>query len=164
MSYNKGTGQFGKGNMWAMIRQLLAGAGSINASDQSGAGGLQVIKGTYDFNVDGGAIGTILINQSPIIPVNFIVLGGILDPITTFNSGGGATVAVGIGSGANAAALKVAAGFAGYVGGTPLAMLPIWSGGFFKTAADAPLSITVAAAALTAGKMAIHIVGVPAGE
>ena len=164
MSYNKGTGQFGRGNMWAMIRQLLEAQGSINASDQSGAGGLQVIKGTYDFSVDGGAIGAILLASSPIIPAGFIILGGIIDPITTLNGGGGATVAVGVGSGAQAASLKVAAGFATYIGGTPLAMLPIWTSGFFKLTADSKLSITVAVAALTAGKMAVHVVGVPAGE
>jgi hypothetical protein len=164
MSYNKGIGQFGKGNMWAMIRQLLSAQGSINASAQQGAGALQVAKGTYDFAVDGGAVGTIQLVSSPIIPANSIILGGILDPITTFNGGGGATVAVGIGTGASTAALKAAAGFATYVGGTPLVMLPVWSAAFFKLAADGKLSVTVAVAALTAGKMAIDIVYVPAGE
>lgn len=166
MSYNKGQSQFGslRGNMWAMIRQLLDAQGSINASDQLGSGGLQAIKATYDFSIDGGAIGTILLTNSQIIPANFIVLGGILFPITTFNSGGGATVAVGVGNGAQTAAIKAAAGFAGYVAGTPLVIIPVWSAGFFALTADSKVSITVATAALTAGKMAIHLVGVAAGE
>jgi len=165
MPYNKGQGSFGvtKGNMFAMLRQLTEGQGSINESDQFGAGGLQVIKATYDFAVDGGLVGTILLSQSLIVPADFVVLGGILNPITTFNGGGGATVAVGIGNGAQTAALKAATGFASYVGGTSLAVLPIFSSGFFTLAADGKISITVAVAALTAGKMAINIIGVPYG-
>ena len=165
MPYNKGQGSFGvtKGNMFAMLRQLTEGQGSINEGDQYGAGGLQVIKATYDFSVDGGAIGTILLNQSLIVPADFVVLGGIINPITTLNGGGGATVAVGIGNGAQTAALKAAAGFATYVGGTSLAVIPVWSAGFFTLAADGKISITVAVAALTAGKLAINIVGLPYG-
>lgn len=164
MSYNKGTGQFGRGNMWAMIRQLLEGQGSTNPSDQSGSGGLQVLKATYDFAVDGGAIGTILLAASQIIPAGAIILGGIIDPITTLTSGGAATVAVGVGNGAQTAALKAAAAFGTYVGGTPLAMIPVWSAGFFKVAADGKISITIAAATVTGGKFAVHVVYVMAGE
>lgn len=164
MSYNKGQGQFGKGNIWAMQRQLIDGQGSINPSMQSGAGSLQTVKATYDFAVDGGAIGTILLAASKIIPAGAIVLGGIIDPITLPTSGGAATIAVGLGSGANAAALKAAAAFGTYIPGTPLAVLPVWSAGFFETALDQKISITIAAATVTGGKFAIHIVFVMSGE
>jgi len=165
MPYNKGQGSFGvtKGNMFAMLRQLTEGQGSINEADQYGAGGLQVIKGTYDFAVDGGLVGTILLANSLIIPADFVVLGGIVAPITTLNGGGGATVAIGFGNGAQVASLKAAAGFATYAAGTPLTLIPAWSSAYVVVAADTKLSITVAVAALTAGKMAIHIVGVPYG-
>lgn len=166
MSYNKGQGSFGpqRGNMWAMLRQLTDSQGSMNASDQFGGGGLQVLKATYDFTIDGGAISTILLANSQVIPAGAIILGGIIDPITTLTSGGAATVAVGIGNGASAAALKAAAAMGTYVGGTPLAMIPVWSAGFFKLAADGKISITIAAATVTGGKFAIHICWVPAGE
>lgn len=164
MSYNKGQGQFGKGNIWAMLRQLLEGQGSINPSMQSGAGSLQVLKATYDFAVDGGAIGTILLAASKIVPTGAIILGGIIDPITLPTSGGAATIAVGLGSGANAAGLKAAAAFGTYIPGTPLAVLPVWSAGFFETAADQKISVTIAGATVTAGKFAVHIVYVMSGE
>ena len=164
MSYNTGQSQFPRGNMWAMLKKLVESQGANNASDQAGGGGLQVAKATYDFSVDGGAISTIQLFSSQVIPAGAIILGGIIDPITTLTSGGAATVAVGVGSGAQTAALKAAAAFGTYIGGTPLAMIPVWSAGFFKVAADGKISITIAAATVTGGKFAVHIVFVMAGE
>ena len=165
MSYNKGQGQFSRrGNMWAMIRQLVESQGSINPGAQQGGGGLEVTKATYDFAVDGGAISTIQLFNSPILPAGTIILGGIIDPITTLTSGGAATVAVGVGSGAQTAAIKAAAAMGTYAGGTPLAMIPVWSAGFFTVAADGKLSVTIAAATVTGGKFAIHVVSVRSGE
>lgn len=163
MAYNKGQSQFGKGNIWAMLRQLLDGQGANNANDQFGGGALQVVKATYDFAVDGGAIGTIQLFNSLVIPAGAIILGGICDPITTLTSGGGATMAIGIGSAAQTAAIKAAAAFGTYVGGTPLAILPIWSGGFFAVAADGKVSVTIAGGTITGGKVAIHLVYVMQG-
>lgn len=165
MSYNKGQGQYGgRGNMWAMIRQLLDSQGSNNASDQAGSGALQVVKATYDFTVDGGAIATIQPVNSPIIPAGAIILGGIIDPIVTPTSGGAATIAIGIGTGAQVAAIKAALAMGTYVAGTPLVMLPIWTSGFFKTTADGKITFTIATATVTAGKISVHIVYVMGGE
>ena len=162
MSYNKGQSQFGQGNMWAMIRQLIAAQGSINPSDQSGAGALQEARATYDFSLDGGAIATILPVNSPIIPAGALVQGAIIYPITLPASGGAATIAIGVG--AQTAVIKGATGFATYVAGAQLVALPIWASGFFKVTTDAKISFTVAAATLTAGKIAVTIFYSMAGE
>jgi hypothetical protein len=164
MSYTKGQSQFGRGNMWAMIRSLLEGQGSINPGDQVGLGALQVAKATYDFTVDGGAIATIQPVSSPIIPAGAIVLGGIIHASVAPTSGGGATIAIGIGTGAQATAIKAATAIATYALNTPVVVIPVWSAGFFKTTADGKITFTIAAAALTAGKIDVHIVYVMGGE
>jgi hypothetical protein len=158
MSYNTGQGQFGRGNMKAMDRKLVEGQGGNNSGDQFGAAGAQVAKATYDFSVDGGGIGTILLANSLVIPAGAIIFGGLIDGITLPASGGGATIAVGLGSGAQAAALKAAAGFATYSAGTILALIPVWTAATaFVVAADTKISVTIAAATLTAGKFAVEI-------
>jgi hypothetical protein len=150
--------------MWAMLRSLLEGKGAINPSMQKGLGALQEAKATYDFSVDGGAVGTITPVNSPVIPAGAIVLGAIIYPITLPTSGGGATIAIGFGSGAQAALIKGATAIATYVAGTPLVALPIWASGFFKVAVEGKVTFTVATAALTAGKIQVSFVYVMAGE
>lgn len=160
MSYNKGQGSFGsqRGNMWAMLRQLVESQGPMNPSDQQGGGGAQLAKATYDFSVDGGAIGTILLVSSPVIPVGAIIFGGLIDIPVTLTSGGAATVAIGLGSGAQAAALKAATGFATYANGSILPLIPVWTAASaFIVAADTKISVTIAAATVTAGKVAVNI-------
>jgi hypothetical protein len=165
MSYNRGQGQFGRGNIWTMIRQLTDAQGSINPSMQSGAGGLQTAKATYDFAVDGGAVGTITLKNSPVIPAGAIILGGIEHGITLPTSGGAATIAIGFGSGAQSALLKAATAIASYVAGVPRELIPKWtSATIFKVTTEGKITITVATAALTAGKFDIHIVYVMGGE
>lgn len=159
MSYNKGQGQFSRrGNMWAMIRQLVDAQSGINPSFQAGSAGAEVAKATYDFSVDGGAISTILLASSQIIPTGAIIFGGLIDIPVTLTSGGGATMAIGLGSGAQAAALKAATGFATYANGSILPLIPVWTAASaFIVAADTKISVTIAAAALTAGKVAVQI-------
>lgn len=166
MSYNRGQGQFGShGNLWAMIRQLLDAQGSINPSMQSGAGALQEVKATYDFSVDGGAVGAITLKASPLIPANAIIFGGAIYPITTPTSAGAATIAVGLGTGAQAAALKAAANDETYAAGTALAIIPVFTiASAVKVTAESKVTITVATAALNAGKFSVHLFYFMPGE
>lgn len=161
MSYNRGQGQFGRGNIWAGIKQTADGETSINLSDQAGYGALQVAKATYDFALDGGVIGLILPVNSPVIPAGAVVLGAIIFPIT-LPTGGASTIAIGVG--AQAAVIKGATAIATYVAGAPLVALPVWASGFFLVTTSAKISFTVAGANLTAGKIAVHIVYVMGGE
>lgn len=165
MSYSTGQGQFPRGNMWVMIRKLVESQGSINAGMQSGGGALQEVKATYDFSVDGGAVGAITLKASPLIPANAIIFGGFIYGITTPTSAGAATIAVGLGTGAQAAALKAAANDETYAAGSTLAIIPVFTAAsVVKVAAESKITITVATAALNAGKFSVHLFYFMAGE
>lgn len=126
-----------------------------------GNGGLGVIgnaKMTYDFAVDGGAIGLITPANSPTLPINAIILGGTLDITTTLTSGGSATIAVGLGAGAQVAALKAALAVASWTA-AQLAIIPVFTAAtYLKVAAATALTLTVATAALTAGKFDLNVI------
>lgn len=165
MSYSVGQGQFGKGNMWAMIKSLLSGQGSINAGAQRGAGALQEVKATYDFAVDGGAVATITPKATVTIPAGAVIFGGFIQGITLPTSGGGATIAIGLGSGAQAAALKAATAIATYVAGATVALIPVFTAAsVVKVAAETPITFTIGTAALTAGKVQVTIFYYMQGE
>lgn len=166
MSYSTGQGQFSpRGNMWAMIRSLLEGKGAINAGAQRGAGALQEIKVTYDFSVDGGAVATITPKSSVLIPAGAVIFGGFIQGITLPTSGGGATIAIGLGSGAQVAALKAATAIATYVAGATVALIPVFTAAsVVKAAADTFVTFTIATAALTAGKVQVTLYYYMQGE
>lgn len=166
MSYNTGQGQFSpRGNMWAMLRSLLEGKGAINPSMQRGLGALQEAKTTYDFSVDGGAVGTITPKATVIIPAGAVIFGGFIQGITLPTSGGGATIAIGLGSGAQVAALKAATAIATYVAGATVALIPVFTAAsVVKAAADTAITFTIATAALTAGKVQVTVFYYMQGE
>jgi hypothetical protein len=123
----------------------------------SGLGILGNAKMTYDFAVDGGAVSTITPTNSPTIPNKAIILGGTIDITTTLTSGGSATIALGLGSGGQAAALKAALAVASW-GAGQLAIIPVFTAAtYYKATAAAKLSLTIATAALTAGKFDVNV-------
>lgn len=158
MSYNTGQGQFGgRGNMWAMIKSLLEGKGSINAGAQRGAGALQEVKVTYDVAVDGGAIATITPKATVIIPAGAVIFGGFIQGIT-LPVGPGASIAIGLGSGAQVAALKAATVIATYAAGATVAILPLFTAAsVVKAVAETPITFTISGAVLTAGKVQVSV-------
>lgn len=166
MSYSVGQGQFSpRGNMWAMIKSLLSGQGSINAGAQKGAGALQEVKVTYDFSVDGGAVGTITPKSSILIPAGAVIFGGFIQGITLPTSGGAATIAIGLGSGAQVAALKAATAIATYAAGATVAIIPVFAAAnVVKAAAETFVTFTIATAALTAGKVQVTLFYYMQGE
>jgi hypothetical protein len=156
MSYNKGQSQFGRGNIWAALKQTVLGETGVNASDQFGFGPAQHAKFTYDFAVNGGAQTTILLGNQ-IIPAGAIIYGGLINGIT-LPVGPGASIAIGLGSGAQAAALKAATAIATYAAGAIVALIPVWTAASaFRVAADTLPSVTISGAALTAGKFSVDI-------
>lgn len=164
MSYNKGQSQFGRGNIWAMMRQLVEGQTGINASDQLGMGALQEVKVTYDFSVDGGAISTITPKASLIIPAGAVIFGGFIQGIT-LPVGPGATIAIGLGSGAQVAALKAATAIATYAAGATVALIPVFTAAsVVKAVADTFVTFTIATAVLTAGKVQVTLYYYMQGE
>lgn len=156
MSYNGGQSQFGRGNVWAALKQIVNGLTGVNASDQFGFGPAQHAKFTYDFAVNGGAISTIQLGGQ-VIPSGAIIYGGLINGIT-LPVGPGATIAIGLGSGAQAAALKAATAIATYSVGAIVALIPVWTAASaFRVAADTLPSVTIAAGTLTAGKFSVDI-------
>ena len=118
-----------------------------------------VIKGVYDFAVDGGAVGQINLKDDKgnliSLPVGAIVTKAYIDVITTLTSGGSATIAVGAqASGDLLAATAVASWAAGLLAadavGTVATMKKI-------ATSDKPLRLDIAVAALTAGKAKVFI-------
>lgn len=149
-----------RGNLWAMLRYLSnLGFSRLSPFDANdGMGLVGNAKMTYNFAVHGGAIGTITPTLSPTLPAGAIILGGTIDITTTLTSGGAATIALGLGSGAQVAALKAATAVATYAAGQ-LTLVPIFTAAtYVKVAAATKLTLTIAAVALTAGKLDVNIV------
>lgn len=121
----------------------------------SSSGAIGVSRATYNFAIDGGAIGAIIPSISPVIPANAIVFGGIINVITA-PTGAGASIALGTSAGSSSTALKAATVIANYTG--LVALVPVWSAGSsFKMSAAGQIQLTVSGAALTAGKMDILV-------
>lgn len=135
--------------VWANISGAVVGNGGLGAVGNA--------KMTYDFAVDGGAVSVITPTNSPTIPLNAIILGGTIDITTTLTSGGAATIALGLGSGAQVAALKGATAVASWTAGQ-LALVPVFTAAtYVKAAAATRLTVSIAAFALTAGKFDVNL-------
>lgn len=122
-------------------------------------------KMTYDFAVDGGAIGLITPVNSPLIPKNAIIYGGFIDVITGVTSGGAATISLGTSAGSSAASLKAAVILGTEFAAGIRALVPVFTAGSsVKMTAEGLLTMTVAAFALTAGKFEVDVVYFMGGE
>ena len=145
-----------RGNLWARLREAVD---IFGLGRRSGLGMVGHAKMTWDFSVDGGGIATITPADSPVLPAGAIILGGVIDIITTLTSGGAATIALGLGSGAQVASLKVATAVATYAAGLTVPLTEVFTGAtYLKVAADTRMTLTVAAFALTAGKLSVNLV------
>lgn len=126
----------------------------------SGGTGQKSAVYEYDFATDGGAVSTIAmrpLGTSPAsIPSGAIIDDTVVEVLTVLTSGGAATIAAQIEAAndvVNAAA----------VGGAPWSTLgrkagiPISAATSLKTTAARVPSVVIAAAALTAGKVRLHV-------
>jgi hypothetical protein len=109
---------------------------------------------TYDFAVLGGAVGSVNLldcdGKAATLPKGAIITMCIIDIITTFTSGGSATVALGSGVATND--LKAATAFGSYTAGLLTGIQTGATSTAIKLTADGTMSATIAVAALTAGK------------
>ncbi len=117
-----------------------------------------VLKGTYDFAVQGGAISTIKLRGDDLkelkLPKGAIVSYCAIDVLSALTSGGSATVAVSTGK--TAADLKAATAYGSITG--LVACVPVGTvATSIKLTADVIPTITVAGAALTGGKFNVLI-------
>lgn len=106
-----------------------------------------IVKVTYDFLWHGGAIGAISLPLK--LPNKAIITDGYADVLVAPTSGGAATVALGLNT---ATDLKAATAIASWTG--IVALVPVGTAATaVKLTAERTLTLTVATAALTAGKI-----------
>ncbi|WP_405149445.1 hypothetical protein OG589_14550 [Sphaerisporangium sp. NBC_01403] len=128
-----------------------------------GTRGIKEARGEYDFAVDGGAVSTITLRSAPgdsngnEIPAGSLIMGGYIEVDTAVTSGGAATVAV---NSEGAGDLQAAAAVSGAPWSTTgrKAITPVFTvGTSVKTTVRRNLAVTVAAAALTAGRFRVVV-------
>lgn len=116
-----------------------------------------LLKAVYSFAVDGGAIGTISLNDDEgniaTLPDNAIVTRAWSDVVTTATSGGAATVSIGIVSTVDIMAATAVASVTGILEGIPDGA----TANMIKLAAVKQVKVAIAVAALTAGKINVYI-------
>lgn len=116
------------------------------------------VKCVYNFAVDGGALGAHTLKDEQgkacVLPNKAVVRDVLVDVLTAPTSGGAATIS--LGAGVSAVNFKAATAIASYTG--LVAGIPVGSAATaIKLAADQSPSMTIAVAALTAGKFNVHI-------
>lgn len=112
---------------------------------------LQVVRGRYNFAVDGGAVGDIDLTTDAQIPANAIILGGFAEVDTVPTSGGSATIAVKVEGAGDIIAAAAISGAPWSTTGRK-SVVPVFTGATtVKTTAARKIQATVATAALTAG-------------
>ena len=122
-----------------------------------------IVRGKYDFAVDGGAVSTIAITSGLPIPSGSVVMGGYVDVITGLTSGGAATIACQV-EAANdiLTAVAVASWTAGRKNILPAPTTgALTASTAVKTTADRNISIVIGAATLTAGVCNVVLYIVP---
>ncbi|MFG6101193.1 hypothetical protein U2F10_02995 [Leptothoe sp. EHU-05/26/07-4] len=102
----------------------------------------------YDFSIHGGAIGTITMPLTT--PDNAIITECIVDVLTDPTSTGSATIALGLNTTTDLLAATAIASVTGIVVAKEQAAA-------FKLTAERNLQLTIATAALTAGKLAVYL-------
>lgn len=117
--------------------------------------GVYTARALYDFSVDGGVAGEIIPATSDTIPINAIVIANVVNSPTAVTSGGAATVAVGTHAGSATNSLLSATGKASFT--TDAVIVGLGQTVPFKMSAAGQISITVAAANLTAGVIEIIV-------
>jgi hypothetical protein len=120
--------------------------------------GLKIVRGRYDFAVDGGAVGTIDLTAAADVPAGAVVLGGFVEVTTPPTSGGSATLAIQVeAAGDTVAAAAVSA--APWSTAGRKSVIPVFTGASsLKTTTARKIQAVVATAALTAGVVDVVLV------
>lgn len=127
--------------------------------------GLKEVKGEYDFAVDGGAVSTIVLRAAGDdsigndLPAGAIITGGFVevDTLVTTASGNTGTVAVNSEGAGDIVAAAITSGAPWSTTGRK-SLVPAFTGATsVKTTARRNLAITVATAAITAGKFRVVV-------
>lgn len=129
----------------------------VTAGDPAVYGALRGVRVRYDFAVEGGAVGTIGLAGSTVIPSGAVVLGGFVDVITPPASGGAATVAVQVEGAGDTVAAAAISGAPWSTAGRK-SVIPVFTGASsLKTTAARDVSAVIGTAALTAGVFDVYL-------
>jgi hypothetical protein len=150
-------------NLGAELAEIYAEA-AANATDidaiQEAIGDKTVIKGMYDFSVQGGAQGAIELlsdltdgTSTITIPDNAIITRVLIDVITDPTSGGSATIAVDSEGAGDLLVATAIGSWTGLVDGIPVNTAAT----SVKMTADRTLQVTVATADLMAGVFNVFV-------
>jgi len=134
--------------------------GSAAEATAGGAFGAQeVIKATYDFAVDGGAVSSINLLDAANVPAGFIALFAVVEVVTVPTSGGAATLGISLEGAGDIVAAAVISGAPWSTVGRK-AGIPVGAATSVKTTAVRNVVAVVGAAALTAGVINVYLIGV----
>lgn len=118
---------------------------------------LQVMRATYDFAVEGGAIQAHNLKdvdgKDAVLPDNAVIMKTIVDVITAPTSGGAPTISLGANTGVDLKALTAIASYTGIVAAIPVGTAAT----AVKTTAKRTLTATIAVATVTAGKFHVWV-------
>jgi hypothetical protein len=111
---------------------------------------IDILRGRWDFAVDGGAVSTITISPEA-MPAAAVILGGFVEVDTAVTSGGAGTLAVQVESAGDIVAAAAVSGAPWSTTGRK-SVIPAFTGATtVKTTAVRSIAVVIAAAALTAG-------------
>ena len=119
-------------------------------------GPMLVARAQYSFAIDGGAISTITPALSDTIPANAIMVGGTINVTTAVTSLGSATVGVGTSAGSSATSILAQTAKASLTLDALINAVPVFATPVKMTAAG-QITVTVVAAALTAGIIEVFV-------
>jgi hypothetical protein len=126
---------------------------------------IKVLRGRYDFAVDGGGTGTIVVSDGQDkIPAGAYILGGFIEVDQAVTSGGAGTVAVQA-EAANDIVNAAAVSGAPWSTTGRKSVIPVFTGATtVLTTAARDISIVIGAAALTAGQFDVVLFYVVLGD
>lgn len=120
-------------------------------------------RSRYDFAVDGGGVGTIVISAEK-LPANAIVLGGVVEVDTPPTSGGAGTLAVGSEAAGDLVAAAAVSGAPWSTAGRK-SIIPVFTGASsVKMTQARDVVVTIATAALTAGVVDVFLAYIDMGD
>lgn len=128
----------------------------IISSKVHGLGLLRVARAIYSFAVDGGAVSTITPVKTAALPDNAVIVGGTVNASTAATSGGSATIGVGTSAGSSTTSILAATAVASFSTDALINAVPVFATPVKLTAAG-NITLTVAAAALTAGVIEVTV-------
>lgn len=119
-----------------------------------GTKALKSWKGEYDFTIDGGAVSTIVLrsDDGP-IPAGSYISQAVVDVLTLFTTGAGATAALTIEAAGDVVAATIVSGAPYSTTGLKSTVLVGTGATMIKTTVSRSPSIVVAVGAITAGKL-----------